>query len=167
MKALNDHWKPSGFQFLLKNTTRTINQDWATDKDQLRMKKLLRQGTYKSLNLYFLAKMKYLGYCYLPGRVSPGSEAFYLDGCSNLAATVPGGGAGGGRFDEGKTTTHEVGHWLGLLHTFDGGCSGAGDEVDDTPPQDKPTSGCPKDKDTCPNHPGKDPIHNYMDYSDE
>lgn len=167
MTALNEHWKASGFQFNLINTTWTINEKWSMDTDQLAMKKTLRRGDYKALNLYFLTKMKALGYCYLPGHVTEGSDAFYRDGCTNLAATVPGGGAGKGRFEEGKTATHEVGHWLGLLHTFQGGCSGDGDEVDDTPLQGKATSGCPKDKDTCPDHPGKDPVHNYMDYSDE
>ena len=40
----------------------------------------------------------------------------------------------------------------------------SGDEVDDTPFQRTPTTGCPRGQDTCP-APGKDPIHNYMDYS--
>jgi hypothetical protein len=37
--------------------------------------------------------------------------------------------------------------------------------VDDTPVQAAPTSGCPLGADTCPDAPGLDPIHNYMDYS--
>jgi hypothetical protein len=58
----------------------------------------------------------------------------------------------------------EVGPYLGLPHTFEQGCEGHGDYVDDTPAMATPTSGCPLGKDTCP-EPGLDPIHNYMDYS--
>ena len=69
-----------------------------------------------------------------------------------------------GAYDLGLTAVHEAGHWLGLEHTFFGGCNAKGDFVDDTPPMRVPTSGCPLGKDTCP-EPGLDPIHNYMDYS--
>jgi hypothetical protein len=68
--------------------------------------------------------------------------------------------------DEGDALTHEAGHWLNLEHTFFGQCNKNGDFVDDTPPQKFATSGCPEGKNTCP-APGLDPIHNYMDYSDD
>ncbi|KAE8227995.1 hypothetical protein CF326_g7091, partial [Tilletia indica] len=60
----------------------------------------------------------------------------------------------------------EVGHWLGLYHVFQGGCSGSGDSVSDTPPQSTATSGCPSSQDSCSGG-GLDSIHNYMDYSND
>jgi hypothetical protein len=163
---MNDNYAGTGFSFSLKNVTRTINSRWATDANELAMKKALRQGGYDALNVYFLTSASgYLGYCYFPDTVAPGSDDFYYDGCTILASSVPGGGET--NYEEGKTVTHEVGHWFGLYHTFEGGCTGSGDSVSDTPAQSSPTSGCPATRDSCPNQAGADPIHNYMDYSYE
>lgn len=49
---------------------------------------------------------------------------------------------------------------------FEGTCDGPGDMIDDTPPQDEPSYGCPTGKDSCPED-GVDSIHNFMDYSDD
>ncbi|PFH61143.1 hypothetical protein XA68_18093 [Ophiocordyceps unilateralis] len=68
----------------------------------------------------------------------------------------------------GKTATHEVGHWFGLFHTFDDDCDPLfGDFVADTPQSAGPTNGCPVWRDSYPDKPGLDPVHNYMDYSSE
>lgn len=73
----------------------------------------------------------------------------------------------GGSFDEGRTATHEVGHWLGLRHIWgDTGCGGD-DFVTDTPLQGFSSSGCPTGQDSCTDDALPDMVENYMDYSDD
>jgi hypothetical protein len=69
-------------------------------------------------------------------------------------------------YDLGGTLVHVSGHYLGLFHTFQGGCVEPGDEVDDTPFEASPAFGCPAGRNSCPQS-GDDPIHNYMDYTDD
>jgi hypothetical protein len=76
----------------------------------------------------------------------------------------------------GRTLTHEIGHWLGLYHTFQDGCDGAtssdcmfgGDQVCDTPPVASSSSGCNVGQNSCSNDSPDlpDMVRNYMDYSD-
>jgi hypothetical protein len=73
-------------------------------------------------------------------------------------------------YNKGRTTTHEIGHWLNLRHIWgdSGGCQ-EDDLVDDTPQQDVPTYGTPTFPmlDNCsPNYPGN-MFQNYMDYSND
>jgi hypothetical protein len=77
---------------------------------------------------------------------------------------------GGAPYDQGRTLTHEVGHYLGLFHTFEGGCSTSachttGDRICDTASEANPEFGCPAGAVSCSSTP--DPIHNYMDYTDD
>lgn len=72
----------------------------------------------------------------------------------------------------GRTTTHEIGHWFGLYHTFNGGCGtdtcADGDYVCDTPPAANPNFGCPTINSCSIDFPDvNDQIQNYMDYSDD
>jgi Pregnancy-associated plasma protein-A len=61
---------------------------------------------------------------------------------------------------------HEAGHWLGLMHTFQGGCDAPGDGIADTPAEAKDHRTCADPtRDSCPNDPGVDPMYNYMSYS--
>lgn len=75
-------------------------------------------------------------------------------------------------YDKGRTMTHEVGHFVGLLHTFQGGCAPfnnntAGDYCSDTPSISAPNFGCPTGTDSCPSTIGLDMLENYMDYTDD
>ena len=72
-------------------------------------------------------------------------------------------------YNLGKTTIHEVGHWVGLRHSWgDGGC-GVDDFVADTPLQAAATAGCPVAPNTCVDSPIDlpDQFQNYMDYSND
>ncbi|KIM41043.1 hypothetical protein M413DRAFT_445790 [Hebeloma cylindrosporum] len=170
--VLNKDFKASGIQFRLVNTTRIINANWFTNvapenQEQASMKQKLRKGGPETLNLYTVsfnnsAAEDLLGYATFP---SDYKSAPQDDGVVIQYQTLPGGTKA--PFNMGRTTTHEVGHWVGLYHTFQGAsCTSSGDEVADTPAQLTATSGCPKiAPDTCPGQPGRDPIHNFMDYS--
>ena len=76
-------------------------------------------------------------------------------------------------FHLGRTTTHEVGHYLNLYHTFQGGCSeiGGGDLCADTPAvasAGSNSSVCTPGNDSCPTPLGSpDMVENYMDYSSD
>ena len=158
----------TGFTFELAGVTSTDNADWFNAKpagtDEHTMKRTLHQGGPNALNFYSTTAGAYLGWAYLPSIVTKPGQA-YLDGVvvdweSMLGTST----TYAGKYDQGETGTHEVGHWLNLEHTFYGGCNDKGDFVEDTPAQKTPTNGCPEGKDTC-REPGLDPIHNYMDYS--
>lgn len=159
---MNTAYAPHGISFVQAGADWTVNSNWASDGAEQTMKESLRQGTYADLNLYFINSMNYLGYCYFPTTTSGSDDDFTLDGCTILSSTVPGGSET--NYDEGLTAVHEIGHWFGLYHTFQGGCV-VGDRVDDTPAEASSASGCPTGRDTCPNQDGEDPIHNYMDYT--
>ena len=159
----------SGFSFSLAGVTRTDNAVWYASRSagaEHEMKRALKRGDDATLNVYTTTAGAYLGWAYLP-EITDTAQA-YLDGIVIDWETVPGASdTWADRFDEGDTLTHEAGHWLNLEHTFYGQCNKSGDFVDDTPPQKSPSSGCPEGNDTCPRQPGLDPVHNYMDYSDD
>jgi hypothetical protein len=130
----------------------------------MNMKRALRRGDATRLNVYtaFLPDGS-LGWTYFPDKYESNPT---LDGVMLWEGTLPGGNAPT-PYNEGHTLDHEVGHWLGLFHTFQDGCSRINDRVADTPAEGFATSNCPVDvKDTCTAR-GTDPVHNYMDYSDD
>jgi len=165
MDVLNDAYASTDFQFVLHSIERVNNTAWLQQNlyaDEVAMKQALAISPATTLNVYTgdLAG-GLLGWSYLP---SSFPEDNYMHGVVLLYSSLPGGSAS--PYNEGDTGTHEVGHYLGLYHTFQGRCSAPGDHVDDTPYERSPASGCPIGRDTCP-APGLDPIENFMDYTDD
>ena len=161
----------TGFSFTLAGVDRTTNDAWwrgaPGTAEEFAMKGALQRGGPTALNLYLTSGAGFLGWAYLPKINVWHKKYAVLDGVVVHYGSLPGGFIP--RYNLGFTAVHEAGHWLGLYHTFNPepfGCRGDSDRIDDTPPMQEPTGGCPTGKDTCP-EPGLDPIHNFMDYSDD
>ena len=158
----------TGFRFELAGVDRTTNARWFNmtpgGEDEYKAKRALREGGADALNIYTVDGGKYLGWAYFP---SGYASRPHVDGVIIAFASMPGSTIPGyENYDLGFTATHEAGHWLGLYHTFQGGCNANGDYVSDTPAEKGPAFGCQVGRDTCLAN-GLDPIHNYMDYSDD
>jgi hypothetical protein len=156
----------SPFHFLLAGVDVSTNRAWyRMDEGTLaeqHAKRALHRGTAEDLNLYIGADAAgALGWGTQP--TAYGAQP-RLDGVVIARHTLPGGRYG--RYSAGDDAVHETGHWLGLYHTFEGGCSGRGDRVVDTPAEARPSYSCHLERDTCAS-PGNDPVHNFMDYGDD
>jgi hypothetical protein len=165
MQVLNQAYQGTGFGFSLASIDRTYNTKWSQhrygSRDERQMKQALAIDPATTLNMYFCnIGGGLLGYATFPDMYA---EDSFMHGVVILYASIPGGSAA--PYNEGDTATHEVGHFLGLYHTFQGGCTG-GDYVADTAPEASPAYGCPEGRDTCAGD-GPDPIENYMDYTDD
>jgi hypothetical protein len=157
---------------------------------EVAMKKLLHSDDPGVLDVYTASLgQSLLGWAYFPSDFTTATSSdygplqSYFDGVVIDFRTVPvvaGDDEGdqrvypAGTYEQGDTLTHEVGHWLELYHTFQGGCStnpgyNGGDQVADTPAEASPNFLCPEPgdepRDTCTSDPGTDPVHNFMDYS--
>lgn len=156
----------SGWTFHLQKVTRSTNVKWFNLKMGTRverdMKNALHEGTAKDLNVYTANLQKgLLGWSTFPTMYSASPND---DGVVVLFTSLPGGSAY--PYNQGDTATHEIGHWMGLYHTFQGGCAMPNDYVADTPPEKSAAFGCPAGRDTCVGG-GLDPIENFMDYTDD
>jgi len=169
----------TGFRFELVSVDRTTEPSWFKffhaqggeprfvrgSHKEIRIKQALHEGGPGTLNVYTGALGKLLlGWATFPTALDDNARSGFMDGVVIDYRTMP--GADLGPYDEGDTLTHEVGHWLELFHTFQGGCIPPGDRVDDTPFEAIPAFICDP-RDTCPDDPGADPIHNFMDYTDD
>jgi hypothetical protein len=156
----------TGVRFVLAGSNEYFNNTWHGDRQSATYRAQTRQGGKNALNIW-LVDFKYLGIATFPWDYagSPGVDGIRVQYNSLPRTTSPAAGYQAiSNYDLGKTATHEAGHWLGLYHTFQGGCTTTNDAVSDTPAQASSTTGCPAGRDSC-SLPGLDPIHNYMDYS--
>jgi len=162
LQILNRAFARPGFEFRLQSTETIVNNEWAViseDEDYLydEIAGEYNTGVGHGVNIYIGSLEGLCGIADLPYSENP-NEAMFL----NYNCMV-----GGRLSNDLDTIAHEMGHFMGLLHTFapePNGCRGVGDEISDTPYQKVEHYKCGR-YDTCPGKAGVDPTNNFMDYT--
>ena len=161
---MNARYAGTGFSFVLASVDRTNSKQWWQMTPGSRAESNAKNGLaidpLHRFNVYTCKPgQSLLGWATFPNSYPESSK---LHGVVIHYGSVPGGYLS--PYNLGGTLAHEAGHYLGLYHTFQGGCVSPGDYCDDTPFEASPASGCPEGRNTCAQA-GDDPIHNYMDYT--
>lgn len=150
--------------FNLVSTDRTTKATWFRGENERQMKTALRKGNCSDLNIYTtkFTDPDLLGEATYPWDCN---GDMVMDGVRLLFKTLP--GSSYDPYNLGDTGTHEVGHWASLYHTFEGGCFGPGDECTDTEEEAVEHTVCVDSNSCFEDPPEYDPIHNFMDYTDD
>jgi hypothetical protein len=167
IRILNGAFHSTGFSFRLGSIDRTTSNAWFSmapgSAAEKAAKFALRQGDGRDLNIYTAEPgAGMVGYATFPVDYT---AAPTLDGVVMLHSSMPGGASA--PYNLGDQTVHQVGHWLGLYHTYQAACGDNGDMVNDTPATNAPAFGCPIGRDTCGADDSMDPVRNYMDATDD
>ena len=171
MALLNRAYAPANIQFAIADVNLQENSAWfrhePNTNEEIEMKTELGKDPARALNIYTAEPSGgLLGYATFPWWLQDTPQ---LDGVVIHHASLPNAPRPlQWPFNLGMTAVHEVGHWCGLYHTFQGGCQAPGDDVDDTAYEETAASGCPLNTpSSCPGEVRHLPVENYMDYSDD
>jgi hypothetical protein len=173
IRNMNAAYAGTPFSFVLAKLNKTNNSNWYNNCGDFgvegAMKKRLAYKPAKVLNIYSCIPAGpglpagVIGYSDYPWTFP---ESSYLQGVVIHPGTLPTDAGLEGYDHYGLNVVHEIGHWLGLYHTFEGRCEDR-DLVVDTPAEASPSFTCDLTRDSCPDSPGLDDVRNYMDYADD
>lgn len=169
VEVLNNAYGQHGITFTYEeNDVKVVdNADWFRmghlSAAERAAKKSLQVGPETTLNFYTTNGGGLLGWATFPWDLEGDPD---MDGVVVLYSSLP--NIGSPPYNLGQTATHEIGHWLGLYHTFQGGCNATGDHVGDTIAHSGPNYGKPaegKRHNACEEE--EAPVKNYMNYVDD
>ncbi|KAL0956985.1 hypothetical protein HGRIS_003086 [Hohenbuehelia grisea] len=170
IELLNSDYAPTGFQFELTKIERVVNPNIfsvnaLSGQPEVQLKSTIPTRDITLLKIWSMRPPNGMSYSHFPDEYASTPE---LDGVMYNVQSLEGG-------QPAHLLSHEVGHWTGLYHTFQGGCNdaGGGDQVADTPPHNNPMEmgggnymQCQSAVSTC-NNGANDPNDNFMNYQND